>query len=117
MDIDEVHERRMFNKVVFLPRNVRMFREKGENDKMGSPKFDACDETQCRFNLNSYRMVFVVNKENYLYKRDCLRKARKVVVYALFCTFKLYFVIINNLLVGLLIFFYRMHSIQMHRVG
>ncbi|XP_049777829.1 paired amphipathic helix protein Sin3a-like [Schistocerca cancellata] len=34
------------------------------------------DGMQCRFNINQYRMVFVVNKENYLYKRQALRKAR-----------------------------------------
>lgn len=80
LDIDEDQERRLFGKAVFLPRNVRMWREKSENDKADSPKIDACDETQCRFNLNSYRMVFVVNKENYLYKRHALRKAREVSV-------------------------------------
>lgn len=77
MDVDEDQERRLWGKAVFLPRNVRLWREKVGNDKVDSPKIDACDETQCRFNLNSYRMVFVVNKENYLYKRHALRKARE----------------------------------------
>lgn len=34
------------------------------------------DNTQCRFNINQYPMLYVVNKENYLYKRHSLRKAR-----------------------------------------
>jgi len=38
----------------------------------------AADNTQCRFNINSYRMVFVVNKENLLYKRQALHRARQV---------------------------------------
>ncbi|KAK7790679.1 hypothetical protein R5R35_008201 [Gryllus longicercus] len=35
------------------------------------------DSTQCRFNINQYRMVFVVNKENYLYKRQALQRAHQ----------------------------------------
>jgi len=38
----------------------------------------AADNTQCRFNINAYRMVFVVNKENLLYKRQALHRARQV---------------------------------------
>jgi hypothetical protein len=38
----------------------------------------ATDNTQCRFNINAYRMVFVVNKENLLYKRQALHRARQV---------------------------------------
>ncbi|XP_063217594.1 paired amphipathic helix protein Sin3b isoform X4 [Bacillus rossius redtenbacheri] len=37
----------------------------------------APDEMQCRFNLNSYRMVYVVDKENFLYQRHALVKARE----------------------------------------
>ncbi|XP_069703690.1 paired amphipathic helix protein Sin3a isoform X2 [Periplaneta americana] len=37
----------------------------------------AADNTQCRFNINAYRMVFVVNKENLLYKRQALHRARQ----------------------------------------
>lgn len=36
------------------------------------------DRTECKFDANSYQMVFVVNKEQYLYVRDSLEKARKV---------------------------------------
>lgn len=38
----------------------------------------AADNTQCRFNINAYHMVFVVNKENLLYKRQALHRARQV---------------------------------------
>jgi hypothetical protein len=38
----------------------------------------AADNTQCRFNINAYRLVFVVNKENLLYKRQALHRARQV---------------------------------------
>lgn len=32
----------------------------------------------CQFNLNHYHMVFVIDKESYLYKRLALRRARQV---------------------------------------
>ena len=38
------------------------------------------DDTQCRFNLNSFKMVYVVNSESCLYKRNALDKARQVLV-------------------------------------
>jgi len=38
----------------------------------------AADNTQCHFNINAYRMVFLVNKENLLYKRQALHRARQV---------------------------------------
>ena len=34
------------------------------------------DETECKFNVNSYKMVYVVNSESYLYKRLALSRAR-----------------------------------------
>lgn len=82
MDLDDEqeseHERRLWSKAVFLPRNIRLWHDKVGNDKSKLPKIDSCDETQCRFNLNSYKMVFVVNRENYLYKRRALYRARQV---------------------------------------
>jgi hypothetical protein len=37
----------------------------------------AAGNTQYRFNINAYCMVFVVNKENLLYKRQALHHARQ----------------------------------------
>ncbi|KAG8228840.1 hypothetical protein J437_LFUL008336 [Ladona fulva] len=39
--------------------------------------FVASDNTECRFNLNSYSMVFVINKEKYLFKRQAFQRARE----------------------------------------
>lgn len=36
------------------------------------------DETQCRFNPNSYHMLYVASKEAFLYKRNSFSRARKV---------------------------------------
>lgn len=44
---------------------------------------DVLDETQCKFNINSFKMVFVVNSESYLYKRMALKRAKQVSVYTL----------------------------------
>lgn len=38
------------------------------------------DNAECRFNLNSCKMLFVVKSENYLYKKNALRKAHQVSV-------------------------------------
>lgn len=43
------------------------------------PAFDlvAEDNTECRFNVNSYKILFVINRNNILYKKDALTNARK----------------------------------------
>lgn len=40
-------------------------------------KTDMVDDTQCKFNLNSYKMVFVVNSSSYIYNRRALRRAQQ----------------------------------------
>lgn len=45
---------------------------------VNSSEFVVDDKTQCRFNLNSYKMVYIVNKESYLYKKDAFMKAKEV---------------------------------------
>lgn len=79
-------------KPVFLPRNVRQWRRHQKNQKSrsdtemeeipGSPKqsteeMDILDNTECKFNVNSFKIVYVVNSEYYLYKRTALTKARE----------------------------------------
>ncbi|XP_023243913.1 paired amphipathic helix protein Sin3a-like [Centruroides sculpturatus] len=39
---------------------------------------DILDNAECRFNVNSYKMLFVVRSESYLYKRRSLEKARQI---------------------------------------
>ena len=36
------------------------------------------DNTQCRFNVNSYKMLFVIEGESYVYRRNSIAKARMV---------------------------------------
>ncbi|XP_071141100.1 paired amphipathic helix protein Sin3a-like isoform X1 [Mytilus edulis] len=80
-------------KPVFLPRNVRQWRQRNKNEKRKdeeeqedggstSPKantddMDIMDNTECKFNVNSFKIVYVVNSEYYLYKRTALTKARE----------------------------------------
>lgn len=74
-------------------RNVRQWRRHQKNQKsrsdteteeiLGSPKqsteeMDILDNTECKFNVNSFKIVYVVNSEYYLYKRTALTKAREV---------------------------------------
>lgn len=44
---------------------------------VGAAKTDMVDDTQCKFNLNSYKMVFVVNSSSYIYNRRALRRAQQ----------------------------------------
>jgi hypothetical protein len=39
---------------------------------------DVIDDTDCKFNVNSFKLVYVVNSESYLYKRMALQRAREV---------------------------------------
>lgn len=38
----------------------------------------ANDQTQCKIIAANKKMLFIVSKDNFLYKRDCLTKAKKV---------------------------------------
>lgn len=51
--------------------------ERSTKSRLNNVAIVASDNTQCRFNINAYRMVFVVNKENLLYKRQALHRARQ----------------------------------------
>ena len=52
--------------------------ERSNKSRLNNVAIVASDNTQCRFNINAYHMVFVVNKENLLYKRQALHRARQV---------------------------------------
>ena len=43
------------------------------------------DETQCRFNPNSYTMLFIVHKDRFLYKQNSMNRARRVCLQLLKC--------------------------------
>ncbi|KAL5019521.1 hypothetical protein ScPMuIL_002413 [Solemya velum] len=92
---DELKEQ-LSRKPVFLPRNVRQWRQHNKNQKQKtdaeqeensnsnpeSPKpssddMDIIDNTECKFNVNSFKLVYVVNSESYLYKRMALNRARE----------------------------------------
>ena len=52
------------------------------SDDDGKPKIpedmDIDENTECNFNVDSFKMVYVVNSEGYLYKRNALTRAKKV---------------------------------------
>ena len=43
------------------------------------------DDVECKFNVNSYQMVFVVNTESFLYRRNSLSTARQVHHLMIYC--------------------------------
>lgn len=57
-------------------------KERSPPSRIGVPDVDsgmvAHDGSECRFNLNSYKILFVINKENLLYKKNAFTKAKKV---------------------------------------
>lgn len=75
-----------FFKPVFLPRNLRRFRRwqvrqveamrcrREWHRQLGVENAGRLD---CRFKLNTHKMVFVMNSEDYMYRRGALVKARK----------------------------------------
>ncbi|KAJ3599472.1 hypothetical protein NHX12_033433 [Muraenolepis orangiensis] len=74
-----------FFKPVFLPRNLRRFRRwqlrqveamrcrREWHRQLGVENAGGLD---CRFKLNTHKMVFVMNSEDYMYRRGALVKAR-----------------------------------------
>ncbi|XP_033099647.1 paired amphipathic helix protein Sin3a-like isoform X2 [Anneissia japonica] len=87
-------------KPVFLPRNIRQTRQTDENllksedirlqpEKLpatsttgpggdGALKgLDVVNNMECQFNINSYKIVYVVNSEDYMYRRTALKKAKE----------------------------------------
>lgn len=44
----------------------------------------ANDQTQCKIIAANKKMLFIVSKDNFLYKRDCLTKAKQVRIYYIF---------------------------------
>ncbi|XP_006639831.1 paired amphipathic helix protein Sin3b isoform X1 [Lepisosteus oculatus] len=73
-------------KPVFLPRNLRKFR-KWQMKQITAMKnrrawhrevgVESASNVDCRFKLNTHKMVFVMNSEDYMYRRGALVKARK----------------------------------------
>ncbi len=45
---------------------------------------DMVNNMECKFNLNSYKMVYVVNSEDYMYRRTALKKAKEVDIFSLY---------------------------------
>ncbi|XP_064336759.1 paired amphipathic helix protein Sin3a isoform X3 [Camelus dromedarius] len=76
-------------KPVFLPRNLRRIRKcqrgreqqekegKEGNSKKAMENADSLDKLECRFKLNSYKMVYVIKSEDYMYRRTALLRAHQ----------------------------------------
>ncbi|XP_061883709.1 paired amphipathic helix protein Sin3b isoform X3 [Entelurus aequoreus] len=75
-----------FFKPVFLPRNLRRFRRwqvrqveamRCRREWQRQLGVENAGSLDCRFKLNTHKMVFVMNSEDYMYRRGALVKARK----------------------------------------
>uniref|UniRef100_A0A4W3H5F9 Paired amphipathic helix protein Sin3a n=1 Tax=Callorhinchus milii TaxID=7868 RepID=A0A4W3H5F9_CALMI len=76
-------------KPVFLPRNLRRIRkcqrgrEQQEKEvrecgnKKSMENVENVDKMECKFKLNSYKMVYVFKSEDYMYRRTALLRARQ----------------------------------------
>ncbi|XP_041967462.1 paired amphipathic helix protein Sin3b [Alosa sapidissima] len=73
-------------KPVFLPRNLRHFRHwqvrqveamRCRREWHRQLAVESAGSLDCRFKLNTHKMVFVMNSEDYMYRRGALVKARK----------------------------------------
>lgn len=83
--LNAVH-RDMWGKAVYLRRNLKRWNQRVNKKKQDNnsnstngvdgQKMESCDETQCRI-LSNNKMVFVVNKDSCLYKKEALLKAKE----------------------------------------
>lgn len=48
------------------------------NSKKSMENVDSLDKLECRFKLNSYKMVYVIKSEDYMYRRTALLRAHQV---------------------------------------
>ncbi|XP_015745966.1 paired amphipathic helix protein Sin3a isoform X2 [Python bivittatus] len=76
-------------KPVFLPRNLRRIRkcqrgreqqEKDGKEVLGKKTLEnveSLDKLECKFKLNSYKMVYVIKSEDYMYRRTALLRAHQ----------------------------------------
>jgi len=82
-------------KPVFLPRNLRSWRKLAsrqntlEGDKISISNnedikppvlcsdLSLVDNTQCKFNLSSFKRVFIVNSDSCMYKKQALKRAKQ----------------------------------------
>ncbi|KAK9393848.1 paired amphipathic helix protein Sin3a [Crotalus adamanteus] len=76
-------------KPVFLPRNLRQIRkcqrgreqqEKDGKEVLGKKPLEnveSLDKLECKFKLNSYKMVYVIKSEDYMYRRTALLRAHQ----------------------------------------
>ncbi|XP_026540908.1 paired amphipathic helix protein Sin3a [Notechis scutatus] len=76
-------------KPVFLPRNLRQIRkcqrgreqqEKDGKEGLGKKPLEnveSLDKLECKFKLNSYKMVYVIKSEDYMYRRTALLRAHQ----------------------------------------
>lgn len=75
------------HKCVLLERNLRRFRRwqvrqveamRCRREWQRQLAVENAGSLECRFKLNTHKMVFVMNSEDYMYRRGALVKARKV---------------------------------------
>uniref|UniRef100_A0A2K6K5I9 SIN3 transcription regulator family member B n=1 Tax=Rhinopithecus bieti TaxID=61621 RepID=A0A2K6K5I9_RHIBE len=77
-------------KPVFLQRNLKKFRRRWQSEQARALRGEArsswkrlvgvesaCD-VDCRFKLSTHKMVFIVNSEDYMYRRGTLCRAKQV---------------------------------------
>uniref|UniRef100_A0A3B5KRR6 Histone deacetylase interacting domain-containing protein n=1 Tax=Xiphophorus couchianus TaxID=32473 RepID=A0A3B5KRR6_9TELE len=80
-------ESSFLHKCVLLERNLRRFRRwqvrqveamRCRREWQRQLALENAGSLECRFKLNTHKMVFVMNSEDYMYRRGALVKARKV---------------------------------------
>lgn len=48
------------------------------NSKKSMENVESLDKLECKFKLNSYKMVYVIKSEDYMYRRTALLRAQQV---------------------------------------
>lgn len=71
----------MYNRNLRRIRKCQRGREQQEkegNGKRNLENLESLDKLQCKFKLNSYKMVYVIKSEDYMYRRTALLRAQQV---------------------------------------
>ena len=85
-ELSESMKQRLMRRPLFLLRNIKVFKEsntrdlnaldKEENIEKATKSVEMSDNTECKFDVNSFKAVYLMDTGSYLYRTKSLLKAR-----------------------------------------
>lgn len=85
-ELSDQMKQKLMRRPLFLLRNIKIFKEtnsrdlnildKEENIEKATKSVEINDNTECKFDMNSFKAVYLTNTGSYLYRTKSLAKAR-----------------------------------------